>query len=781
MEKAEFHSLLWFILASGLLLLFSPALHAAQPLSSPGLRTQVYLNISLVNSGLLRAHAVSFSEQVKSGNRAGGTGDQAAGDFQQLGAKDVLDGTFNFTFDGQRLVDGNGKTVCDSVSSVSLADMHGQSSRLDPRFSTPSAPGVLYAGDAVCEARYAYNPYTKAPVEFRNWYRPAMFAAEFKGSKSDSRIPPAVGVATFFPDNPGALNLYGLWGGLFARPAIISACLPLVIILALLVSSMMYMGKDPFSLYDITVPRLPATKRVRMKAPTIPYHLALKGRMSARIIRHHENVVRAQLIKLYKAAGLYSDRKNRAAIRDALNLAFNAHPITGGPKGTPDSRYRAAMARLKGLVNPDAKDNDPFAPLRQDAWQAITKSMELREVMLADLAATDIARSGTANETTFTKYMQRGVEFVGNALGSPLRLIPKVRKDPDSKLAKFVNSPFNPVKIPYAERTGLVIQNWMGSRSNSINLRRDIARTALAELGLKARLLKHTSPFARQNAFFNKKLADIPDIVADMRQKLYIMGLVMSDEMLRKLVESIQFHKLKSDPNGYRDIDNLVFDQAMKENMAIIKRLEKDARAKAMQELGIRDENDPRMAELNQWLMRQYFIEKLISHIKNQKINLLDASGMELTAAEQAAFLSMASKSMAEITSLIEQDRKAGGSILSGWFPDQSRTDSVNPADANERLRRMASLYETIANVGYDPKNMRVIPIMLLGRDLAETFGRVVGARVDAGNLLDENGRPVQKESLREEDRMAHIRLLMEGEKARRMLFSYFISGKPIY
>ncbi len=763
-EKAEFHSLSWFILASGLLLLFSPALHAAQPLSSPGAHTQVYLNISLVNSGLLRAHAVSFSEQVKSGNRAGGTGDQAAGDFQQLGANDVLDGTFNFTFDGQRLVDAKGKTVCDSVSSVSLADMHGQSSRLDPRFSTPSASGVLYAGDAVCEARYAYNPYTKAPVEFRNWYRPAMFAAEFKGSKSDSRIPPAVGVATFFPDNPGALNLYGLWGSLFARPAIISACLPLVIILALLVSSMMYMGKDPFSLYDITVPRLPATKRVRMKAPTIPYHLALKGRMSARIIRHHENVVRAQLIKFYKAAGLYSDRKNRAAIRDALNLAFNAHPITGGPKGTPDSRYRAAMARLKGLVNPDAKDNDPFAPLRRDAWQAITKSMELREVMLADLAATDIARSGTANETTFTKYMQRGVEFVGNALGSPLRLIPKVRNDPDSKLAKFVNSPFNPVKIPYAERTGLVIQNWMGSRSNSINLRRDIARTALAELGLKARLLKHTSPFARQNAFFAKKLADIPDIVATMRQELYLRGLAVSDEVIRKLVEAIYL-------NGQKDFNEIDFNAAMKANLALVAKLYVEAKTQALDEMkrlkllkGDAGESDPKF---NAWLARQYFIQKLIKHIETENILLRDVSGLELSAEQNAAFIAMARTSMATLKELIDQDRAAGGSILFGMFPDHSRSDSVNPEEANKRLRAMASLYDQFAEFGIDPSGKR-IPIMLLGRDMADTFGLVVNDKRKG-------------ESIREEDRLAHIRFLMVGELARRKLFSYLISGKPLY
>ncbi|MDE1798684.1 MAG: hypothetical protein KGH63_04755, partial [Candidatus Micrarchaeota archaeon] len=253
--------------------------------------------------------------------------------------------SIRITFDGQPLVDASGRVLsaCDGTQP--------QPPRPDPANQTPTA--------------------------LSDWPRCGLLTATFVSSNADAKIKPTSSSLVYCPSNLKSLGLFNFFQSLLSNPSTIRTCLPLFIVLGLLLAAMYYQGRNPLSLFDITTPRLPSVKKIKMKGASQPYQLAYKARLSNRIIGRSERAISAQIARLYKSAGA-TPGAIAAARASAMALLPRKSDITKGP--IPHANAKAmddTYAKYQKLISQSGASKAD----RDRAMEAIRRMVQVRETL----------------------------------------------------------------------------------------------------------------------------------------------------------------------------------------------------------------------------------------------------------------------------------------------------------------------------------------------------------------------------------------------------------------
>ncbi len=120
-------------------------------------------------------------------------------------------------------------------------------------------------------------------IGYSEWNRCITVRATYDGREElDPPIKPGQSMLTICPPNVYGTGAFGeALIRIFAIPGTGLICIPLIIILGLLISSMYYSGKNPLALFDITMPRIPQGRKLRSVTRVVaPFHIVKLGAVS---------------------------------------------------------------------------------------------------------------------------------------------------------------------------------------------------------------------------------------------------------------------------------------------------------------------------------------------------------------------------------------------------------------------------------------------------------------------------------------------------------------------
>lgn len=175
-------------------------------------------------------------------------------------------------------------------------------------------------------------------------------------------------------------------------------CVPIFIVLGLLLAAMYYSGRNPLSLFDITTPRLPATRKFRMARTGVMVGFTEKNVMSDRITKLAKNAMASMLAReisknVGSSRGLSKEQKKK--------IMKKVEGILNGP-GSPDAKHKEITSYLeKNGVN--LKDNPRFG-------RVLHQLIATHDLVSADkyyqrvARGTDYASDGEAKKGIF-KYL----------------------------------------------------------------------------------------------------------------------------------------------------------------------------------------------------------------------------------------------------------------------------------------------------------------------------------------------------------------------------------------
>ncbi|MCL6089055.1 MAG: hypothetical protein M1530_02720 [Candidatus Marsarchaeota archaeon] len=722
-----------------LLLALLPLAWAVSPAADTSY--DAWVSISSYSPSSIRLNVSYNYDTLSQSGRSGGAGGQPAGDAYRSELLPLPGARLSLTFDGQPLLDSSGSSACPNLVTSQGGFSGGQ---------------ALDAGEAICVQPggfYAASPdpaQAGRPMPISQWPRCALLEVQLVSSQS-ARIkalhsPPLL----VCPANAQTGSLFYLlgWSQITRNPAVMAACLPLVIIMGLLMASMYYRGKDPLSLLDITTPRLPSMRKVRVKPTVQPYHLAAKGRMSDRVIRRTEDSMAATLYALYRRGGKGDPRGQLKKLLPRKNFGFSLLPVRGPSSHADEAALKASMAELQRLVSASGA---PEAE-RQRATEALLRMLQLRETMILEKKVHSWGRAGGRS---MTSKLSATIDRVSVNIAKPWMLFSGAKGKPWAEALPG---------IPYVERTGLVITGWLANRAGNISLRQQLRRTATAEVGVALGLLdRQKSQYAQKHLFDNRKVGNVPFIVEKLRNETYVLGKAVVDEHLRALI-------LASALTREEKAGEVKF-KLNQQRLAEIMQMLQDAQKKATDRAGT----------LNQLEMRRLLAEALLDYANKNlaSMRFADAAGQELrTDAEKRAFLEQARLHMLGEGDIRDKNNNSAIAIMlrdgqatkDGLLPifNTDDTRKMNPDDVFGRYNKMVELLNAYRSTPEQVRNGR-IPLVYLGHDLAELAGRAVGAKQLRGEL----------ELKHEGQRMLEIRQHMEEELMRRRLFERIIGAPP--
>ena len=592
-------------------------------------------------------------------------------------------------------------------------------------------------GNAQCEVAFIFPAGVQSPISVSSLNSNAIVTAHFTSSSKNSFIKPSFSSPILvkiqgLASNRGA-TLYEVFSTQVQDPHNIMLCVPAMIILGLFISSMQYMGKDPLSLFDITVPRLPALKRPRMKSPSIPIQLAMKGRMSARIIARTERSTLSQIRSLYARMG----KDPSEAIAQAKKLfSYSKLPLISIGKAGPKSfggDFSGALANLKRTIDASGASKGS----RDRVWGVIQRNMQVREALALDLAVTGSARAGKFSGRVSS--INRSLEYFGKRIAKPWKFV-----FGDNEITDRIPG------LPFVERTALVMQNWVNSKYGNLSARRSLYKTLVAETARTFGVVKNAN-FVKNNVYDSKKVGQIPDIIARLRQDTYILGRAIVDEHMRALVIAIIAQKDKN-------TKDLVLDsKRIQATLELIKKAKEDA-INDMRRQGI-------SKEFQQYFEKEYILKSLVAYMKNNRINIYDALGNKLSESERDEFFKLSILYAQEVRKVIIADKVC---TANGAYPDL-KSEDAKKIDPNGVFERFTKISNMLNNSLEQLKNGR-IPLVMLGHDTAELFGLAVNTQIASGRLNVKN----------EAERLAQIRFFMEQDFAKKLLFDYIISRRSL-
>lgn len=748
-----------------LILLLAGPLGANEALCAQCHQGRVVIDLSYFSPGdggrtgmpIIKLHAYYYSEEVVSSERKGGSGDASSASRFRLELKDAPNAVLRVRFDGLQLVDAGGQPACEELVTVSAPAIQS---------------GILLSpGEALCVAGRVKKENGDVAL-ISEWPRAGQMTAELLHSNADPKIKPGIGVAYFVPANPQSLSLYHVFESVINNPAQYAICLPLFIVLGLLVAAMGYQGKSPFSLFDITVPRLPQMKKVRMKSPTIPFQLAYKGRMSDRILNRAKKAMVAQMLKLYEGA----DAATKARIRKDLPGLME--------KPTSAEMFQANKDRLERMIG----ESRAHAGRQERTRRTAMRLMEIAAALELDKDTTARARGGggTTWESNLSGKVNRVLNEWGPRVAKPWLLIPAV-----NRFAKRHESMDRLPGLPFVERVGMVAANWWTSRAGNVTLRRDIykslAANALHSMGVKVvdgeggSWMTRKKGWLDRNLFDGKKVGELPAVPERERELMYLMGHAVLDLHIQKLMEAIYLERTE-------DAKGKVRYTIHGARMRLVLQAIAEARQAANAGLGPNGEAGagvhPELV-LRRELTRALSV-RIEGMLRNNEIAMSDLSGRRLGPQEIWRFLQQARGQADDVAGLLNADgrwlrikeRDAQGQER--WVyrlqADQKAPLGQGALDLNsihDRFLRMVGIYDTYFRQW---QNADRVPLVFLGIDLADAAGRAVllRNRSRAGQGLAENLGAEETE----ERGVRDIRRVMEEELMKKRLFASIMNGK---
>lgn len=624
------------------------------------------------------------------------------------------------------VLNASGASISFFVDNQPVSDENGE----------PSCQNLItdYAGIVECKIIYVKNPYTSDPpaIKLDDWPQDALLTARLQYSNENPQIKPSISSPVLISTNNNpSQQLYTTFLMAASTPKNMLICLPLIIIFGLLIASLQYAGKNPLSLFDITVPRLPNLKKVRMKSPTIPLQLNMMGRMSARVIARNERAIESSLLALYLRSG-----KSSGSLKQVIRDMFPRRPILGSAKAYSDAGYDASLAKLRSLIDSSGADKK----YRDIAWAAIMRNMEIRQTLIIGLKTTSAARAGQFSNRAST--ISGTLDLIGTRLAKPWKLIPSLAKN--ERLDALPG-------LPYVERTFLVAQNWIGSKYSNLSLRRALVKTLVAET---ARSLgaNPQAKFIRDNIFDHKKIGDIPHIIERLRQESYILGRAIVDEYARALMMPIVLKKGKGE-NEYSLDTN-----ALKNVLAMIKsaqeKIDSDVRSGRID------------STFREYYLKEEMMRRLADYIQKNKVAFYDATGSQLSQKEVGEFVKNYALAYAQkAREIIMAD---GVSTADGRYPSltDSRANKLNPEDVYSRYNQL------VAMLGASSKQLAQgkIPLVMLGHDMTDLFGKAVNIKVARQQLQAQS----------EVEKLQQIRYMMEAELMKKQLFDYITGSRAL-
>ncbi|PIT84689.1 hypothetical protein COU37_02070 [Candidatus Micrarchaeota archaeon CG10_big_fil_rev_8_21_14_0_10_45_29] len=588
-------------------------------------------------------------------------------------------------------------------------------------------------GRASCNIAYAKNPSGAGALAIQSWPHPRpILIAKLHSSLENQKIKPSMASIPLWTKDSYNPVIFRAFSSAINGQSIF-LCIPIIVVFGLLLASMQYHGHNPLSLFDITVPRMPNIKKVRMKSPAVPVHLAMKGRLSARLMGRTEKGISSQITSLYK-----KNKKDSRNIKKEIDALFPRRKIVrkAGAFGKEEA-YQAALARLKKLIDESgASEKD-----RNRAYANARRLMEVREVLALDDKVTGAARGG--------QYKHPGkinpvIDYAATRLAKPWKLIPSIAKQEWAD---------NLPGLPYVERAGIVAQGWLAGRAGNLRMRRSLYKSLAAESALALGLASRESKFIKANIFEEKKLGEIPRIVEKMRQESYQLARALMDEHLRTLTLGIVLRQKNKD-----GAPELLMD---KKSLEYVKKLEQQIRAEIERKVA----SGQILKEFAEYYFKEKMMIQLADYIKKNNISLQDVTGQALSKQELQDFLVSAKLYATKVRELLVEDGLSAGG---GRYPDLT-SEQAKRMDPNQVYRRYTELIGILDNISKDTLGKGRLPLVMLGHDLAEIFGKAVDMRRLRGEISADDATKMQL-----------IRVYMETELVKKQLYDYIISNRSL-
>ncbi|VVB58197.1 Uncharacterised protein [Candidatus Anstonella stagnisolia] len=433
----------------------------------------------------------------------------------------LKDAPLHFKLEDAPLVDSSNAVACDPVNT--------------------NAEGV-----AVCDVKFYRNADGKAE-ETSKLSRCKTLLITYDGYSNGITYKPSMAQVVLCGENNNALAQIGkdITNEIDNRR---NDCVPVFILLGILLAAMYYSGKNPLSLFDITTPRLPATRKFRMAKTGVMVGFTEKGLMNTAIMNKARDALAGTI-----AASLASQK-----LKDGKKLTANdRREIKKTVKDILDGK-----GKYSGLKTP-AEKSEAFAKFievkfgegkkAEQATRAVQELLALWAIADEDKKKAGFARGGyNADVAKHVEDEMRRLSgdhaFVrGSRAGKRITEFATGTITAKGRTYRFLPSFANFTNVPIIKQT---LGNAMIATAQNLNVwaamrraKREAAGSVVGNIARKSGVTKNTPVLGRMLGKTidkydprNKKLSTFMDPVYKLARDAVDTQHALSEEQVREIL-----------------------------------------------------------------------------------------------------------------------------------------------------------------------------------------------------------------------------------------------------
>ncbi|MCX8163235.1 MAG: hypothetical protein N3D10_01630 [Candidatus Micrarchaeota archaeon] len=648
------------------------------------LEYQSFLILDLSNflsTGELKAKAIYYYSNFTE-KKEGNFSTQS----QKVEKKPAAGALVSFYINNQPIVDENGNVICSKLE----ADENGE---------------------VICKkALYILNPFSTSPKVLKVFElnTDLIITAKLEKSPKSPLIRPTTSEPFIISLGKSSSEAFFLSiQKVVFSPSHLPICLFLFLIGGIFFASMFYQGRNPFSVFDITVPIIPNVANPKVKPSIVSANLS--------IMRKEVMFQTRQIERLMRLNKIFLSRKDAMIVDRVLNRLKTKASLS------PDE-FRKFKEELS-QISPRFGKIKKFYLDALDAWQAL----------VAQLESVAFARAGPVEGRSF---LYKLTSNLGKGLAKITSAFPFLR---------YVD------KIPYVYRVRMVITNWIASREASRYMHRTLIKSLMANTIGKTKLAEKIglSNLLKEYKADSKVVGFIPNIIDNYRLKSY----KISDALTHKYLELFIISILRShDKDAFKN-GQIKESKELEKAHLLLKDLFEKAQQKAKEAI----KNEQLSAELLNRLTSIYFAKELGNYMLQNKIPLFSSLGIrEFSEKEIRQIL----KDLGSIQKVIVEDTKEARSLnTSSVSVDGSVRLGIkgfDPENVFERYNLLAKIIQRHA----EDKN----PLILIGRSLIEIFDKFFSNR--AGEDIQKRYIFMLRKLEEETIKSRYLNFLLEKEAA---------------
>ena len=309
-------------------------------------------------------------------------------------------------------------------------------------------------------------------------------------------------------------------------------CVPIFIVLGLLLAAMYYSGKNPLSLFDITTPRLPATRKFRMARTGVMVGFTEKNVIAGRIVAHAQKAMAAMLAREIASTVRHGSAARTLSRAEQKKLMADVKK-TLESTGSADEKHQQ-ITRMLASKGVDLKKNKRLE-------MALRQLLFTHDAVVTDKKAQDLAR---------------GKDWATESIGK------QAAKLASSKTLKKI-----PIVNYLVGNAAIITSQNLRSHAAAVKTRREaiggFSATTIERLNLSRGVKKDTwlgnkmAAFLAKYSIEDKKMT----VFEDPRYKIAERALHLQDELrkeeIRKLVYALFGNEIAhADKNGERWVLN---------------------------------------------------------------------------------------------------------------------------------------------------------------------------------------------------------------------------------